>query len=384
MNLYQTYCTGCGLCKALQLCELHTDPKGFSQPKYCTDTLEKVCPVSGIHTQKLDLKDIWGKNEAVYLGWSNDIALRDKASSGGIISEVARFLLVNKKIDGVIHVGADPSTPTKTKIFISQTPEEVTSHCGSRYCISSPLSEIDKLEKEKKYAFIGKPCDIVALRNYMEFAPDYRDRIPYLISFFCMGLPSDDAQKKLLDRLNCSECKSLHYRGNGWPGYATGIDKNGQTHSITYEESWGKILGRDLMPSCKFCIDGIGEMADISCGDAWYLTEDNKPDFREHDGRNIIFARTVTGNTLLKEMQSKNIITLEEYLEYKTELPYIQTSQWNRRREMKYRILAMKLLFKEYPSYNRDLLAFYSETLSFKHKIKILIGTAKRIIKGKL
>lgn len=384
MGIYEKYCTGCGLCKALNKCELITDEKGFYHPTQPADILNKVCPVSGVHTMKLNCNDIWGRSNAVYLGWSNDPLLREKASSGGVISEIVRYLINSKKIDSVIHIGVDQLIPTKTKVFFSRTPEEAVSHCGSRYCISSPLSELDKLEKGKKYAFIGKPCDVVALRNYMELNPEYKKKIRYLLSFFCMGLPSDDAQKKLLEKLDCVECKSLNYRGNGWPGFATAIDKNGKKHQITYDESWGKILGRDLMPACRFCIDGIGEMADISCGDAWYLTSDNKPDFTEHDGRNVIFARTAVGNELLQEMKKRDIITLEEYKEYKKELPLIQSSQWNRRREMRDRILAMKLFFRECPSYNTQLLKFYSSSLSVKRRIAIILGTGKRIIKGKM
>ena len=240
------------------------------------------------------------------------------------------------------------------------------------------------MEEGKKYAFIGKPCDVVALRNYMEINAKLKESIPYLLSFFCMGLPSDLAQTKLLQKLECRNCKSLDYRGNGWPGFATAIDSDGKVHKITYDESWGQILGRDLMPACKFCIDGIGEMADISCGDAWYLTEENKPDFSEHEGRNVVFARTSKGNDLLNEMKDKEIINLEKYDNYEVELSLIQKSQWNRRREMKHRILAMKVLLQEHPSYDSKLLKLYSRGLSEKQKARILLGTSKRILMGKM
>lgn len=384
MNKYKKYCTGCGLCKSLNVCQLEKDDKGFSHPANNDVLFSKVCTVSGVHTSKLDETNIWGRNKKVYLGWSNDNKIRTKASSGGILTEIARYLLNSNKVDIIIHIGADKNEPVKTQVYFSETPDDVVSHCGSRYCISSPLSVIDRIEKGKRYAFIGKPCDVVVLRNYMELKPELNDNIPYLLSFFCMGLPSDDAQIKLLNQLECDGCTSLDYRGNGWPGFATAVDKKGVSHQITYNESWGKILGRDLMPVCKLCIDGIGEMADIACGDAWYLTKDNKPDFSEHDGRNVIFARTSKGEKLLQEMCGQKIIALNDYNNYKEELPLIQTSQWNRRREMKSRILAMRLLLQDYPSYNRKVLNQFSKGLSFKQNIRIFLGTVKRIIKGKM
>ena len=49
------------------------------------------------------------------------------------------------------------------------------------------------------------------------------------MSFFCAGLPSIDAQKKLLEEMGCnSRVVSLRYRGNGWPGYATANLENGK------------------------------------------------------------------------------------------------------------------------------------------------------------
>lgn len=384
MNKYQKFCTGCGLCTTLGKSKLKQDKKGFFYPESNDNIFKDVCPISGVHTKLLDKDDIWGKNEAVYLGWSNNPDIRKKASSGGVLTEVACYLLKSKKVDAIIQIGTDPSNPVKTKLFFSMTERDVISHCGSRYGISSPLIELNKIERGKRYAFIGKPCDVVALRNYFNIKPEMKETIPYLLSFFCMGLPSDIAQVNLLKRLNCENCISLDYRGNGWPGFATAIDEQNNIHQITYDESWGKILGRDLMPACKFCIDGIGEMADISCGDAWYLTKENKPDFSEHMGRNVVFARTVQGNMLLNEMKKENLIFLKEYEKYQVELPLIQKSQWNRRREMQSRILAMKLLLKSSPSYNKTVLSKYSRGLSLKDRLRIIISTGKRILKGKV
>lgn len=384
MNKYQKFCTGCGLCAATDNVKLKQNEKGFFYPESNKNMFKKVCPISGVHTKLLDKNNIWGRKEAVYLGWSKNLNIRNKASSGGILTEVACYLLKNNKVDAVIHVGANPYNPIKTETFFSTTPEEVILHCGSRYCISSPLLKLNEIDFNKKYAFIGKPCDIISLKNYMVIKPQLKETIPYLFSFFCMGLPSESAQIKLLKKLECKECKSLDYRGNGWPGFATAIDKDSKVHQITYDESWGEILGRDLMPVCKFCIDGIGEMADIACGDAWYLTSENTPDFSEHAGRNVVFARTIRGNELLNEMKKEECISLEQYENYQVELPLIQKSQWNRRREMRSRILAMKLLMRSGPSYNNSLLKSYSSGLSFKEKIQITIGTSKRILKGKV
>lgn len=379
---FTQYCTGCGLCKAIGRSEIQKDERGFFHPVE-EQNLHDLCPASGLQCSSFDKTNVWGRNHGVFIGWTNDRLLRQKASSGGITTQAACYLLENNYVDCVIHVGADEKDPTKTKLIYSRTAEEVKVHCGSRYSVSSPLLEVDKLDLQKKYAFIGKPCDVIALRNYMDILPELRKSILYVFSFFCMGVPSEKAQAKLLSELGCKNCKSLTYRGNGWPGFTTSEDADGKTAKMDYNSSWGRILGRDLMTACKYCVDGIGEMADISCGDAWYLTENQKPDFREHDGRNVIFARTEIGFQLLSEMKRKGVISMEEYGNYKQELPLIQTSQYNRRRQMLARILALRVLLEPAPNYPLSLLRSYASGMSFGDFFKTFAGTCKRIWKEK-
>ncbi len=380
MSEYKKYCTGCGLCQALGKAELYPDKKGFFHPN--TDTgIRGICPVSGVQCAAFDKTKIWGRNEGVFIGWSNDASLRKKASSGGTISQVLCYLLENQLVDGVIHIGADEKKPTKTVACISQTIEEVKERCGSRYAISSPLLIMNQIDPGKRYAFVGKPCDVVALRNYLKKSPEMKKAIRYLLSFFCMGVPSEQAQEKLLAKLGCSNCRTLTYRGNGWPGFTVATDGIGNTTQMDYASSWGNILGRDLMAACKYCLDGIGEMADISCGDAWYLTEDKKPDFHEHDGRNVIFARTEVGLELLNKMRNSGAIHLEEYDNYAEELPLIQTSQYNRRRQMLARIIALRVFGKSTPEYPLDVLKAFASGMKSKEFFRAFVGSCKRLWK---
>jgi coenzyme F420 hydrogenase subunit beta len=381
------YCTGCGLCKSEKKATLHKGRKGFFYPEDGDEKwLKQICPVMACQESYMDSSSIWGKTNAVYRGWSNDPILRKKASSGGVLTELASFLLDEKKVDGVIHICAAKDNPTKTEVCYSHSREELIERCGSRYAISHPLGELSKISYKKKYAFIGKPCDVVALKNYMEIKPELKDVITYTLSFFCMGLPSEIAQKNLLSALGVTltECKELIYRGNGWPGFATFTDINGKECRMDYDTAWGKILGRDLMPACRFCMDGIGELADISCGDAWYLNEAGNPDFSEHMGRNVIFARTNKGAELVLNAQSCHRIVIEQYDNYEDELQKIQKSQYYRRESMGARILALKIMGRPYPAYSHKILSAYSSYLSKKKQLKICLGTCKRIFKGKI
>lgn len=388
IEMYKKYCAGCGLCHSVKQTPVHYE-NGFLKPDLAEKDLEfceNVCPANGNHIDSLNEDYPWGKFLLSGVTWSNDEKIRYEASSGGTLSTIAIYLLENKIVDEIIQIRKKDKKPIETEYTISKNAEEIRKCSGSRYTVSSPLIELLKVIKpEKKYAFIGKPCDVLALKNYMKKVnPELKKNIIITMSFFCAGMPSRQANLRLLKELQSNEkvCNNLIYRGRGWPGYATATNEDGKSFSMTYNDSWGHILGRDINYFCRFCMDGIGEFADISCGDAWYLTLDKQPDFSEHDGRNITFARTEIGKKILLGVVKNGKIVMDNYnLE---ELKYIQNYQYMRRSQIYSRILGLKICGKLTPEYSLKNIKHFSVKLTFKEKIKITLGTIKRVIKGKM
>ncbi len=383
-------CIGCGLCHSELNASMTKNARGFRVPQLNNnkDTIEflhNVCPTLGYQSSVEKICSTWGNSTGVYGGYARDTEIRKKASSGGALTSLAIYLLESGKVDGVLHVVADEKNPIATRGCLSTTKQQIINGCGSRYSISSPWYDLSELvDSEKKYVAIGKPCDIIALRNLQEKQKRYHNII-YLFSFFCAGLPSERANIELLNKLGCSkeECTELTYRGNGWPGKATAIDMNGKKYEMEYSKAWGGILGRDIHPFCRLCLDGIGEAADISCGDGWYMTEDGKVDFSEKEGRNIIFARTSIGENLLKEAASNGIIMIEPWEDI-NQLQEIQKYQLTRRTTMKSKLRAYRLMGRKVPSYSKKVLRNLSKSAKIKDKTKIFLGTIKRIIKGSI
>ena len=288
-------------------------------------------------------------------------------------------------VDAVIHVGRSKENVVATEVSISESADEVYQKMGSRYAASSPLIRfLQMIDANKKYAFVGKPCDIVALNNYLERNQEIKKSIILKISFFCAGVPSKSANERLLKRMgtNSDDCIRLDYRGNGWPGFATAINKKGTAVQITYDESWGEILGREVNRFCKFCVDGVGSFADIACGDAWYKTSDNKPDFTEHEGRNITFARTEIGQDVINKCLANGYLVEMEY--DINELQYVQQHQFSRRTQVYNRIMGLKLCHRDYPYFNLKELREFSMKLPVSAKLRITLGTIKRILTGKM
>lgn len=383
---YEKYCTGCGLCASFNKASLQKDSKGFVHPVEADGKwLKRICPAAGNQNCWMD-GTTWGHYKSVQFGWSSDENLRERASSGGALTEIASFMLKENLVDAIIHTCVTDINPTGTQPCISTTREELKARCGSRYSISHPLEIISTLDLTKRYAFIGKPCDVIALRNFLNLNEEYKQVIAYTLSFFCAGLPSDTAQDKLLKELGCDreECKSVVYRGNGWPGFATATDINSNEYKMDYDSSWGKILGRDIMPACRFCIDGIGEAADIACCDGWYLNIDKTPDFSEHEGRNIVFARTESGNKLLQKVIEAGNLIAEDFIGFESDMGYIQHFQRERRETMLAKRIAMSIMFKPFPRYSYKNLLRYYRGSEFKYSWWTFKGTIKRVLQRKI
>ena len=354
LKICQEYCTGCGLCASVNETKFKKDNKGFLYPQLEVrdiDLCKVVCPAAGNAVNNHLDGTTWGKFISCYLGWSSDETIRFEASSGGIITALCIFLLEEKFVDAIIQVKRDFENQMKTVTVVNTSEKEILECTGSRYTTSEPLMKIKTLiEKDKKYAFVGKP--------------------------------SEKANKKLLNELGCNtvkDIKDFSYRGNGWPGFATVSLKNGKKAKMEYEKSWMTILGRDVRKCCRFCADGIGEMADISCGDAWHLTADGKPDFKEAAGRNVIFSRTEKGDILLQKLINKKKITVEKFDPEIDKLRRSQPYHYNRKASLSSLKLAMKLCRREFPLYSNKKLSKFAQNYPVKDKVLRFAGTIKRV-----
>ena len=348
------FCLGCGLCaswagpSALELAE-GTD--GFIVPRRKgpgdeTAFLRETCP--GITLKQVRVprgpEKIYGPFESLWTVHSTDGGIRRKASSGGGISALLVCLLEQGAVDGVLHAGKAEDDPLRTRAGFSVARADVLRRAGSRYAPTSLLAGwMDLLRTGKKFAVVGKPCDIAAVDRFLARHPEYAPQVACKISFLCMGMPSQNATKRLVAALGLAEAdvRDFRYRGEGWPGQATAFDAAGRAHEMTYEDSWGRILSKDVHFRCKICPDGFGELADISCGDAWFVRE-GRPDFAERPGRSLAFIRSERGRKLFDLARERGYLVAEPFAV--EDLKTIQFSQYQRKIHAGVRIAALKLL----------------------------------------
>jgi coenzyme F420 hydrogenase subunit beta len=350
-------CHGCGGCAAAigsAGIQMKMTPQGYLRPVAARQlnhaeekTLRAVCSGREL-TQPRATNDgsyhkVWGPLQSVETGFSTDPDVRYRGSSGGVISAISLFLLESGAVEFILQTSADPNDPIGNVTRISSSRQDILDAAGSRYAPSSPLADLEKyLSMGKRFAFVGKPCDVATLRKMELTDSRIADLIPYKLAFFCAGVPSRIGTHKVLEKLGVppSELAEFAYRGRGWPGLTRARRHDGTEESMDYNSSWGTILNRHLQFRCKVCVDGIGEFADIACADAWY-GKDGYPDFTEQEGRSLIVARTDAGRQLVALMRSQDKLVSEALDADK--IGEMQPYQKERRRAVLARLLGVAL-----------------------------------------
>lgn len=359
------FCSGCGACAGLlgsSKVQMRLSQQGYLRPLSLgplntkdVELVQAVCP--GIRIEhdipSSSYHPIWGPIERVRTGQAMDLQIRREGSSGGVVSALAVYLLESRQVDFVAQIAVAAGNPLANEVQMSRTRTDVLRAAGSRYAPAAPLAHLEEyLSTGQRFALVGKPCDIAAVRNLARVDQRVSRQVPFLLSFMCAGVPSIDGTYELLHALDMerSRLQSFRYRGDGWPGKARAVTTDGQSAEMDYATSWGTILNRHLQFRCKICPDGTGEFADVVCADAWY-GKDGYPDFAEREGRSLVVSRTTAGEALVQEAVREGAIEVSDLAV--TEIDRMQPYQLNRKRVVLGRLLATRLRSGWAPRYRR-------------------------------
>ncbi len=328
-------CAGCGLCASLaglDRVEMQLTSCGRMRPhvreKLDSGTLERIrsiCPgirVSGADASQLGatgtLHPVWGPIRSVHRGWAADEAVRFRAAAGGSLTALGIFLLESGRVDSVLHVRASCARPMLTDAQVSTSAEEVKSGARSRYGPAAPLVHVHRLLDEgRRFALVGKPCDVAAIRNLSRIDPRVEAQIPYCLTIFCGGIPTLQTAQKIAayHGLSEGEVEEFRWRGYGWPGPTHIRARDGKSYDLTYDQTWfdpDQPWSYDIQFRCKICPDAIGELADVTCPDGWVM-RDGRPIHREAPGVNVLVARTARGEQLVAEAAAAGAIRLAPF-----------------------------------------------------------------------
>ena len=389
-------CAGCGGCAlaAPGKIEMELQPPGYLRPvqKAALSPQEdariaRICPGLGQTVDAGGRRDdiLWGPYVDMRTGWARDETLRHTASSGGGLSAVLVHLLDTGAVEGVIQTAAAPDVPVANVTVLSDSAGDVLRAAGSRYAPSAPLAGLDRhLDSGRRFAFVGKPCDVAALRALAADDPRIDRQIPVMLSFFCAGVPSQAGAEQVLKTLgtDLDSTASFRYRGNGWPGFATAVLKDGSQKSMSYFDSWGKILSNHVQLRCKICADGTGKAADLVFADAWECDHRGYPLFEEQEGVSLIVARSASGKALLEACESGGALETAPF-DVDT-LANLQPGQSGRRRVVLARLLGLRCLGRPVPRYRGLHLLAAARRSRLSATARNFLGILRRGVSGRL
>ena len=333
-------CLGCGLCAALapEAIDIRQGEDGDLRP-FANDDFNKAqmkmvaqtCPSMRLEGLPRSLVEaaphqdvIWGPYVEMSLGYASPDDIRHQASTAGILTMLATYLLEANLVDGIVHVkasdGSDERGPANFGVAtISRTARDVLAAAGSRYGPTAALLEIESLlASDERLAIIAKPCDLNSLRNLAHLDSRVNERFHYWMTMLCGGFQPDEAFRGFLkdNGLPQAGLTEVRYRGYGCPGPTSLAYEDGQKASFHYLDFWGEDESQWSMPlRCKICPDGIGEAADIVAGDAWDGGSPTRLESKTDPGFNSVITRTQKGHALYQAAIEAGLITKSEIVD---------------------------------------------------------------------
>jgi len=325
-------CTGCGTCIALcpkEAIKLKLDrDKGTYIPELDAErcngcgTCLKVCPGHEVDFDELN-KRIFGRipddiifdnYNNIYIGHATDFDVQYNSASGGLITALLIFALEKGIIDGALVTRMNRNRPLEPEPFIARNKEEIIEASKSKYCpvpANIALKEILHSNENEKFAVVGLPCHVNAIRKAEQINDKLRKKIPLHFAIMCSHTDSFNALKFILSCFGISSesVKSIEFRGRGWPGSMLVNLDSGMQKIIPFKDY---IKAHELWmfnpTCCNFCCDGLGGLSDISFGDAWHIENvcENK------NGVSLCISRTPFGENLIEEATSANSIKAEK------------------------------------------------------------------------
>ena len=259
---------------------------------------QKVCPelTQAFNPQQTEVIAAYSKSHETVCN----------ASSGGLFEVLAKRILR----DGGVVWGASFDKALQLAHRKATNEDELKALRKSKY-LQSNLSTVYKqifsdLKDGIPTLFVGTPCQVNALRNFVSNNPN-KDKL-VLIDIVCHGVPSQDLFDRCMAWFQTKhQCRvvSYEFRAKGKEivhphSFRLTYEKNGKNHTMTgvYYKSpfyYGFQTYKTLRPSCYSCKWAKGERSsDITLADFWGINT-VAPAFNPDKGVSMVMANTEKG-----------------------------------------------------------------------------------------
>lgn len=397
----QGLCIGCGLCQSVAGADRVTVIKtnsGYLHPVVVgpldhetVDVIYDVCPgtrVDGLPDQLVTVgtkvDNVWGPWRRIVRAWAGDPAVRHEGSTGGVLTALGQYLLRSNRVDMILQVRASTEEPTFGEPVLSFTEADVLEAAGSRYGPTAPLLNIRQvLDHDRPLAFVAKPCDLAALRNYARHDDRVNRLVRYWLTPVCGGFGPPSFTDSFLERIGLERdnLTGFRYRGRGCPG-PTVASTAEQVVERHYLEYWGEDESQWSLPwRCRICPDGIGESADLAASDSWPGGSPTVEGSADDPGTNAVVARTEAGQELLEAAAADGAVVIESDIT-PDDMSIYQPHQMHKKYAVHARYQALEEAGRLVPSTNRLRLRELAAELPDAVNDRQRMGTARRISEG--
>lgn len=302
------HCSGCSACH--DACpkgaiRMIVDDEGFLYPEIdssrCVNCglCARACPSLNRPAPRTPL--------AVYAAKANDTELRLASSSGGVFSLLARQILA--KGGKVFGAAFDKRDWSVEHIGVSDD-AGLAELRGSKYVQSRTAGiyrEVKSaLEANLPVLFTGTPCQIAALRAYLNFQPSISTSNLYLVEVVCHGAPSPKIWQKYLDWQGRNIKRiSFRHKNCGWKRYSLSLRfANDKEYLRPFpEDPFMQAFLRELCnrPSCHDCqVRELRSGADLTIADFWGIQVE-LPAFDDDRGASLVLVNSEKGAALFRE-----------------------------------------------------------------------------------
>lgn len=263
---------------------------------------EKICPMN---------QSIYHKPQKAYVAWSKKRDIQRKSASGGIAGSIYDYCIDNN----IACVGVRYNEKLQAQYSFVENKTDIKMVCGSKY-VYSHMSNMyqkihEKLKNEEKIVFIGLPCQVAALKNYL--GPD-NENILY-IDIVCHGVCSEKMLREHVVSMttkNKDKIVSINFREQSNP---YGITIRGKNNKLIVkrdrnvdEYMTGYCYGITYLEACYQCSYAKKErVGDMTIKDfSGYQFDALK---KEKNGLSNILINTEQGGQFLREIsQSLNLV----------------------------------------------------------------------------
>lgn len=329
----KTKCCGCHACAEIcpkKCIQMTMDNEGFLYPHVdeavCIDCglCEKVCPqLNKFEIGNYDLPN-------VYAAYSKNDAVRVRSTSGGVYTELAKYMYAQ----GAYVCGAVYVDDFRVKLLVSNDINDLTRIQTSKYIqaeVGDVYSKIKTLLENGEKVFVcSTPCQIAGLKKYLR--KEY-DRL-YTCDLICKGVPPHKVLRAYVSSMEkemggkCTEVWSKYkdekYKW-GMLGSRYVFDNGKVKYTTGITDKFMKLfLGTGLVvrPSCVECIfKGFPRFSDISIGDFWGICDCSRLDTPK--GMSVILINNERGQRIFDIIKDKMILERHTVKEATRSNPHI-------------------------------------------------------------